>query len=319
MSISELRKNTPAPQPRRSSSQPLQAVQASDSGQISQLPNITIGLMNLQSFELAQRAARLLASSSLVPKEYQNNLPNCVIALNMAQRMNADPLMVMQNLYLVHGRPSWSAQFLIATFNQCGRYNSIKFEWQGSKGAREWGCRAYATERATGERIESAWITWGMVEAEGWSKRAGSKWLTMPDQMFMYRAASWLVRAYAPELSMGLHTAEENLDRGVLDAEYQNNTGTYVYQQQDAAAAAEIIDDVSGDTINAETGEIFPEPPPTRTAEQAYNAFCTEIDNATTSDEIDIIIDVSRDDKSLTKILRNKLTDHAAQKMAAMG
>jgi hypothetical protein len=317
MSISELRKNTPAPQPRRSSSQPVQAVQNSDSTQIGHLPNIEVGLMNLQSFELVQRAARLLAASTLVPKEYQNNLPNCVIALNMAQRMNADPLMVMQNLYLVHGRPSWSAQFLIATFNQCGRYNSIKFEWQGSKGAREWGCRAYATERATGERIESAWITWGLVEAEGWSKRAGSKWLTIPDQMFMYRAASWLVRAYAPELSMGLHTAEENLDRGVLDVEYQNNTGTYVYQQQDAAAAAEIIDDVSGDTINAETGEIFPGE--ANSPEQSFNKFHMQISNATSIDEIDEIVDLSRDDPSLTKILKNKLSQFAVQKTREIG
>ena len=37
-----------------------------------------------------------------------------LIAQNMARRMGADLLMVMQNLYVVHGRPGWSAQFLIA-------------------------------------------------------------------------------------------------------------------------------------------------------------------------------------------------------------
>ena len=73
------------------------------------------GIGNLERCELMQTQAKLLANSSLVTKEYQNNLANCVIALNMANRMNADPLMVMQNLYIVHGKPSWSSQFLIST------------------------------------------------------------------------------------------------------------------------------------------------------------------------------------------------------------
>jgi hypothetical protein len=132
-----------------------------------------------------------------------------MIALNMAKRIGADPLMVMQNLYVVQGKPGWSGQFLIATFNQCGRFSAMRFEWKGENGKADWGCRAYATEKETGEVIRGAWVTWKMVEAEGWSKKSGSKWLTMPEQMFHYRAAAFLVRAYAPEIAMGLQTIEE--------------------------------------------------------------------------------------------------------------
>jgi hypothetical protein len=162
-------------------------------------------------FELEQRQARLFSRSTLVPAQYQgeDNLGNCLIALNMAQRIGADPLMVMQNLYLVQGKPGWSGQFLIATFNQCGRFSAMRFEWHGKQGEKDWGCRAYAIEKATGETIRGAWVTWKMVEAEGWSKKSGSKWLTMPEQMFHYRAAAFLVRAYAPEIAMGLQTVEE--------------------------------------------------------------------------------------------------------------
>ena len=105
------------------------------------------GFGNLESFELMQRQAKLLANSSLVPKEYQNNLANCVIALNMANRMNADPLMVMQNLYIVHGKPSWSSQFLISTFNASGRFSSLRYEWVGEEGTDRWGCKAWAINR----------------------------------------------------------------------------------------------------------------------------------------------------------------------------
>lgn len=175
-----------------------------------------LGFGSSQGFEQLQRAAKLLASSTLVPKEYQGNLPNCVIALNMANRIGADPLLVMQNLYLVHGRPGWSSQFLIATFNQCGRFSAMRFEFTGEQGEADWGCRAWATEKSTGERIEGSWITMAMAKAEGWVDKSGSKWKTMPQQMLQYRAASFLVRAFAPELSMGLQTQDELQDVGEL-------------------------------------------------------------------------------------------------------
>lgn len=176
--------------------------------------NTTIGFSNAASFELVQRAAKMLASSSLVPKDYQGaaGVANCAIALNMANRMGADPLMVLQNLVIVHGRPTWSSQFLIATFNSCGRYSSIKFEFFGDKGTDDYGCRAVAMELSTGERLEGPDVTIGLAKAEGWYGRNGSKWKTIPDLMLRYRAAAWFVRTVAPELSMGLHTQEEIID-----------------------------------------------------------------------------------------------------------
>lgn len=178
---------------------------------------VSVGLTDLAGFELAQRSAKLLAASTIVPTEYQGNLPNCVVALNMAARMRADPLMIMQNLHLVHGRPGWSAQFLIATFNTCGRFSVIRYTFFGEEKTDGWGCRAWSIEKDTAEQITGADITIALAKSEGWYGRQGSKWRTMPQQMLMYRSAAWLVRAYAPELSMGLHTTDELGD--VYDAE----------------------------------------------------------------------------------------------------
>lgn len=178
--------------------------------------NVSVGLTTIQGFELAQRAAKLLASSTLVPDRYRGNIADCVVALNMAQRMGSDPLMTMQNLYVVHGTPAWSAQMLISVWNQCGRYTSIRYAFEGEKGADSWGCKALSVERETKEVIEGALITIGMSKAEGWFGKNGSKWKTMPEQMLRYRAAAWLVRAYAPELAMGFQTVEEVHD--VYDA-----------------------------------------------------------------------------------------------------
>lgn len=167
-------------------------------------------------FELIQRAAKMFASSPLVPQQFQgsNGLGSCVIALNMAQRMGADPLMVMQNLYVVHGRPSWSSQFLIACFNQTGRFTPLRYTWSGDEGNDDWGCQAWSTDRESGERIDGPLITISMAKKEGWYSKNGSKWQTIPRLMLMYRAAAWLVRTHAPEIAMGLQTAEETRDVG---------------------------------------------------------------------------------------------------------
>ncbi len=222
----------------------------------------SVALTDSQGFELAQRAAKLLAASNLVPKDYQSNIPNCVIALNMANRLGADPLMVMQNLVIVHGRPTWSSQFLISTVNTCGRFTALRYEFFGEKNTDSWGCRAWAIEKATGEKLVGTDITIKLAKDEGWYARNGSKWKTMPQQMLMYRAGSWWARAYAPELSMGLHTAEEIQD--VIDI---NPDGTYTVTTESlrkvTTGNAEVVDAADkGDplpvagTVDFETGEV---------------------------------------------------------------
>ena len=162
-----------------------------------------------QAFELEQRKAKVYSESTLVPKEYQGKIGNVLIAKNMATRMNADLLMVMQNLYMVHGKPSWSAQFLIACFNTCGRFSAIKYRFTGEPGTDGYGCQAVATELDTGELIEGPVVTWAIAKAEGWVDKNGSKWKTMPELMFRYRAATFLIRTTAPEIGLGLMTKEE--------------------------------------------------------------------------------------------------------------
>lgn len=160
-----------------------------------------------EAFELDQRRAKALMSATMIPQHYQNNIGNCLIALEMAGRMNMPVLEVLQNLYVVHGMPGWKTTFLIGRINSSGRFSSLRYEEKGE--GMDYACRAYAMESRSGERLNGSWITWAMVKAEGWDKKSGSKWNTMPEQMFKYRAAAFWQRAYAPEISMGLHTVEE--------------------------------------------------------------------------------------------------------------
>ena len=235
------------------------------------MPAVRAGFFDLQSFELMQRVSKAFSASDLVPQQYRgaDKIANCMIAMDMAQRMGANPLMVMQNLYIVHGTPSWSSKFLIATINASGRYSSLRYEWKGEPGKPGYGCRAWAVELATGERLDGIWVTWEMVNAEGWSKKNGSKWLTMPDQMFVYRAAAFWQRAYAPELGMGLQTVEDVHDGLVLDRQAD---GTFAVSMDDLRAPSPAAQPKleerqpttipqatrapSAEHVDAETGEI---------------------------------------------------------------
>lgn len=212
---------------------------------------VHVGFGTSQGFDLLQRQAKMLAASTLVPKEYTGQISNCAIAINMAARVGADPLMVMQNLVIVHNRPTWSSQFLISTVNSCGRFTALRYEFFGKPGTDEWGCRAWAIEKATGEKLVGTDITIKLAKDEGWYNRNGSKWKTMPQQMLMYRSGSWWTRAYAPELSMGLHTAEEIRD--VLDVTKLDDGSYGVTSESLRNAHADV-----SEAVDPATGEVLP-------------------------------------------------------------
>ncbi|OXJ16606.1 hypothetical protein [Burkholderia sp. HI2500] len=259
------------------------------------LPAVAPGFGSLQSFELMQRAANLLASSTLVPAAYRkviekldkygnvkesrenpNALANAVVALNMAQRMGADPLMVMQNLYIVEGRPSWSSQWIIAAVNGCGRFSPLRFDikvlgaknvdyvetfWDNNQRQKrtisvpitDKVCVAWAIEKETGERIESPAVSIEMAVKEGWYTKNGSKWQTMDEVMLRYRTASFFGKLYAPELLMGLTTVEEAADIVDVhdDGSYSVNRATL---DELRGGRAQPADEVLRGTAPAQTG-----------------------------------------------------------------
>lgn len=161
-------------------------------------------------FELVQRQAKLLSTSTLVPKEFQGNMANCAIGLNIAKRLGADPFMVLQNVDIIHGRPSFRATFLIAMVNASGRFTPLQFRMTGEGQSRS--CTAHCKTRDSGETIEGPEISMAMAKAEGWSTKPGSKWLTMPELMLRYRAAAFFARIYAPDITLGMQTSEESYD-----------------------------------------------------------------------------------------------------------
>jgi hypothetical protein len=189
---------------------------------------------DLDAFKNAQRMAVLLSESQLIPETFRGKVADCVIALELANRIGASPLAVMQNLYIVHGKPAWSSQFLISCVNASGRFTPLRYQMGGV--GDDYGCIAWAVDKDD-ERLESPRVTIKMAKDEGWFSRNGSKWKTMPDLMLRYRSATLFARTYAPELTMGIHCEDEIIDIAPVVTE-PRRPRTLVEVRPVAAAAA---------------------------------------------------------------------------------
>ena len=158
----------------------------------------------IESFRESYKLASVFAKSSLVPQQYQGKTEDCAIAVDMAERMGVTPLMVMQNLYVVKGKPSWSGQACMSFIK--AKYGDAMPIYTGERGTDSRGC--YVRVRTPeGEIIEGTEVTIAMAKAEGWMNN--SKWKNMPEQMLAYRAAAFFARVYCPEILMGVQVEGE--------------------------------------------------------------------------------------------------------------
>ena len=223
----------------------------------------TFNVFDPNQFAIMQRYCKMYANSDLVPDSYRINeenneekaVANCMIAMDIAMRLGASPLMVMQNMVPIYGKPSWSSKFLIATINACGRFKPLQYRittlgkvgsveyteystvWETGSNGKKYKksvarvatfdgsnidnieCVAYTYEKNGTEILESTPVDIVMAIKEGWYTKNGSKWQTMPMKMLKYRSASFWANEYAPELSMGIYTVEENEDTETIDVE----------------------------------------------------------------------------------------------------
>jgi len=205
---------------------------------------------NGESWNLAVKMATSLAQSTIVPKDFQGNANNALIAIELANRLQTSPFMVMQNLYVVYGRPSWSAQYIISMINGSGKYDmELQYDEKSDKDGKPFSCQCW-TEKA-GRKVTGPVIDMNMAKAEGWIDKNGSKWKTMPQIMLRYRAASFFGRMNCPELTLGIYTREEVVEIGPDE---------YSVSDVETQVKQDIADNAN--SVNFEEAEVVENPKP---------------------------------------------------------
>lgn len=207
--------------------------------QANKVTDYSLGIFGTSdNFIMAMQMAKALSESTIVPQTYQKNPSNCLIAIEQAQRMNISPLMVMQNLYPIQGKPSWSSKFLIASINASRKFDmELQYDETKDKDGKPYSCVAWTMKN--GRRIEGMEVNMQMAKDEGWLSKNGSKWKTMPQLMLRYRAASFFSSLNCPELTMGIYTKEEIEDNDFneypmedLQAQVQKNIAENANSQE---------------------------------------------------------------------------------------
>ena len=126
----------------------------------------------------------------------------------MSKRINLSPLTVMQNLNIIHGTPSWSAQFISSQILGCGRFENFDYLVKGEGETLEVQCVAKRVEDQ--KIVKGTAVSMKMARLEGWTRN--SKYTSMPELMLRNRAATFFGRQFIPDLLLGVQTSEEVVD-----------------------------------------------------------------------------------------------------------
>jgi len=169
---------------------------------------------SMDSFQQAQRMVVPLMQSTMVPEIYRGSAANCMVAMEMSHRVKISVLEVMQNMQIVKGNVGWKSEYVINKVNASGFFeDALEFVFSDDRQS----CHAIATRKSNGKQLRGTTVTMVMAKAEGWLDKNGSKWKTMPEQMLMYRAATFFCRVFCPEVLAGVQTSDEIIDIGYVE------------------------------------------------------------------------------------------------------
>lgn len=189
-----------------------------------------------QFFKMAEG----LSKTDLVPDNYKNKPENCLIAIDTARQIGAkNPLFVMQNLYIVKGKPSWSGQYCSALVYT--NFKNVKVNRMGDKNTNNLQGIFITATNKNGENCRGSVVTLEMAQKEGWVNKQGSKWQTMPEQMLIYRAFAFFARAYCPDKLLGMHDEFEIQDITPPD----NTKAKSLEDKLNNVIEAELVEEVS--------------------------------------------------------------------------
>ena len=173
-----------------------------------QNPNAVTMWNDAKLYNQSLAMAQTLSKSEIIPQSYKGKPADCLIAIDIANRLGLSPAIVMQNSQCVRGNFTWKGSACKAMIDGCGRYQKTRYVYVGEEGKDSYGCYLEAIDN-DGEIIKGVPVTIAMAKKEGWYNKDGSKWQTMSDLMLKYRAAAFFMRTECASIAMGFLTTEE--------------------------------------------------------------------------------------------------------------
>ena len=232
----------------------------------SQSRALSNGILNPANLHEALEMAGVLCKSSLIPKDFQGNAGNVLVAIQWGMELGLAPMQALQSIAVINGRPSLWGDAVIAL---CKAHPVC--EWV--REYEEDGVAVCVTQRRGDPEPVERRFSMDDAKRAGLLGKAGP-WTQYPRRMMQMRARSWCLRDAYPDLLRGMAVAEEQQDRVIVNevpapapstASRTESIKTRMKQitrdnSRDVSTLHAVLRD--GENLDADTGEVIAEVDP---------------------------------------------------------
>ncbi len=180
----------------------------------------------------AMEFAGMMSKSSIVPKDYQNNPGNILVAIQWGMEIGLQPLQSMQSIAVINGRPSIWGDAMLALVRSSGLLEAINEEVTDTK--------AVCTIKRRGEQEVVREFSMQDAKQAGLSGKQGP-WAQYPKRMLQMRARAFAMRDVFPDVLRGVHVAEEAQDMSERDMGAADVVGEVPTASRTSAPKAKLL------------------------------------------------------------------------------
>ena len=141
----------------------------------------------------AMSIAQAFATAKMVPQHFKQSVGDCYIAVTMAHRFNMDVFLLMQELFIINGRPMLSGKLTAAICNH-NLAEPLTPTYSGEGNNR----KITIVGRVAGRDPQSIEVTVAQV------RTSNEQWQKNPDQMLFYAGSRMWARRYTPDVILGI-------------------------------------------------------------------------------------------------------------------
>lgn len=189
----------------------------------------------------------MMSKSSIVPKDYQNNPGNILVAIQWGMEIGLQPLQSMQSIAVINGRPSIWGDAMLALVRSSGLLEAINEEVTDSK--------AVCTIKRRGEQEVVREFSMQDAKQAGLAGKQGP-WAQYPKRMLQMRARAFALRDVFPDVLRGVHVAEEAQDLGERDMGSADVVGEVPTASRTSALKAKLLSKQEPAALDVVLGQI---------------------------------------------------------------
>ena len=161
------------------------------------------GWLSCQTFDQALKLAETFSKSAMVPKAYQGNAANCLVAMAYGDSLGMAPLQAMQSVAVVNGVPALYGDGMLALVQASAVFESIEESIED-------GAAVCTVKRRGMKPVQRIFTTDDAKRAGLWGKQG--PWQQYPSRMLQMRARSWALRDAFADVLRGIQSVEEVRD-----------------------------------------------------------------------------------------------------------